>query len=130
MSELLDRLRKAGESNNGTDLGGLIQWAMHHIESQDEALNETRQELEEEQSERARLEGSIFAAKALAECMLKTLQDAWCPPTEFAQDFAPHINLMAHHKDADYMQKNGLATKHVDLRAEPQRKAKAKKVTP
>ena len=44
MSELTDRLAKAGEQHKGTDLGGLLQWAVLHIADQDEALADVREE--------------------------------------------------------------------------------------
>ena len=34
MSELTEALRTHGQQHRGTDLGGLLQWAALHIESQ------------------------------------------------------------------------------------------------
>jgi hypothetical protein len=44
MSDLTKALIKSAESHKGTDLGGLLQWAALHIESQDEALAALREE--------------------------------------------------------------------------------------
>ena len=42
MSELTDSLRTHGLQHKGTHLGGLLQWAALHIESQDQALADLR----------------------------------------------------------------------------------------
>jgi hypothetical protein len=125
MSELIARLHEAGNTHKGTDLGGLLQWAALHIESQDEALADARQELEEEQAERIRLETSLHTAKTATEYALKTLQDAYIPPIDFDRDFSPHINLMAGHGDKDYLKSNGMSVRHVDLRTPKPRKKKS-----
>ena len=38
MSDLTDSLRAHGQQHQGTDLGGVLQWAALHIDNQDEAL--------------------------------------------------------------------------------------------
>lgn len=36
--ELIENLTQAGQLHKGTDLGGLLQWAVLHIQNLDEAL--------------------------------------------------------------------------------------------
>ena len=62
MSELTEALRTHGQQHRGTDLGGLLQWAALHIESQEEALAELREEHAREERERMGLEGALGAA--------------------------------------------------------------------
>lgn len=116
MSELTDRLREAGERAKGTDHGALLQWAVLHIESQDQALADVRKELDQETAERQTLQTALHDAKTSMQGTLAILQQAWCPPVELARDFAPHINLMAGHGDPDYLKKNGLSIRHIDCR--------------
>jgi len=103
MSELTDKLKQEGEKHKGTDLGGLLQWAAFHISEQDEALAQTREEFEIEENERIRLERVIFDARqqiaALSEAMHQTTG------IDLAKDYAPHINIMAHHGVAPYAKK-------------------------
>lgn len=123
MSELTDKLRAAGEQHKGTDLGGLLQWAALHIDSQDEALSELLAEHAEEESERLRLERAMHAAKQAIEAALSAVTAQACPPIELGRDLVPHINLMAGHGDPDYLKKNGHSIRHVDCR-EDRKKAK------
>ncbi len=125
MSELTDKLTEAGHQHKGTYLGGLLQWAVLHIKSQDEALEETRQQLEVEESERIKLENGLHTAKQAIEAALAALQAAWCPPIDFGRDMAGHINIMAGHGDPDYLKSNGQSIRHVDLREKKPRKKKS-----
>jgi hypothetical protein len=125
MSELTDKLQAAGEKHKGTDLGALLQWAALHIQSQDEALAETREELQQEEAERIKLETALHAAKSKAQEVLDGLQAAWCPPVKLARDFAPHINLMGGQGDPDYLTKSGMSIRHTDLREQKPRKKKS-----
>ena len=43
MSDLTEALRTHGQQHRGTDLGGLLQWAALHIESQDEIIAMARE---------------------------------------------------------------------------------------
>ena len=51
MSELTDSLRAHGLQHKGTHLGGLLQWASLHIESQDQALADLREEHAREEND-------------------------------------------------------------------------------
>jgi len=124
MSELVSKLQQAAQQHRGTDLGGLLQWAALHIESQDEALAEVRDEHATEERERIRLENALHASKLHVEQALQTLQAAWCPPVELGRDLAPHINLMAGHGDPDYLKANGKSIRHTDTRSKAPRKKK------
>jgi hypothetical protein len=124
MSELTEKLRAAGEAHKGTDLGGLLQWAALHIESQDEALSGLSEEHAQEEAERIKLEGALHAAKGKIQEAMDSLTAAWCPPVEFGRDMVAHINLMAGHGDPDYMKSNGMSIRHVDLRSAKPRKKK------
>lgn len=116
MSELVTRLQAEGQQHRGTDLGGLLQWAALHIESQDEALADLRQELADEERERLRLENAFRAAKLSVEAALASINAPMFPPIELARDMAPHINLMAGHGDPDYLTRSGQSIRHVDCR--------------
>ena len=125
MSELTDRLAKAGEQHKGTDLGGLLQWAVLHIADQDEALAEVREEYSNEERERLRLERSTYDAKAALEAALAIVSAPLCKPTELGRDFVPHINLMAGHGDPDYLKSNGMSIRHIDCRETKTRRKSA-----
>lgn len=103
MSELIEKLQKAGHEHKGTDLGGLLQWAALHIQSQDESLVELRDELEAESNERMRLERVVFDARQQAEVLSAALRQT--PGIQLAKDNAPHINVMAHHGVEPYAKK-------------------------
>ena len=126
MSDLTDKLRTSGEAHKGTDLGGLLQWAALHIDSQDEALAELRAEHAEEMSERLRLERAIHNTKQAMESALATIKAPVCPAIELNRDFVPHINLMAAQGDPDYLKSNGMSIRHVDCRETAPRKRKGK----
>lgn len=117
MSELADRLRTAAAGYKGTDMGGLLQWAALHIDSQDEALAELRQEHADEEAERLRLERAVHTAKASIEAALAAIAAPLVPPIELGRDLVPHINLMAGHGDPDYLKKNGNSIRHIDCRS-------------
>lgn len=121
MSELITRLRTAGQQHSGTDLGGLLQWAALHIEDQDEALVEIRQEHADEEKERMRLENTLNATKTAIEAALAIVNAAMFAQVEIGRDMAPHINLMAGHGDPDYLTKRGESIRHVDCRSTKKR---------
>lgn len=124
MSDLTDALRTHGQKHRGTDLGGLLQWAALHIESQDEALAELREEHAREERERMGLEGALGVAKEAIETALAAVNTPLCPPIELGRDYVPHINLMAGHGDPDYLKPNGMSVRHIDLRSSKPRKKK------
>lgn len=125
MSELTDSLRAHGQQHRGTDLGGLLQWAALHIESQDEALADLRDELKREEGERLRLESALLEAGNTVEAALAAIRKPLCPPIELGRDYVSHINIMAAHGDPDYLKPNGLSVRHVDLREKAPRGKKA-----
>ena len=84
MSELTDSLRAHGQRHLGTDLGGLLQWAALHIDAQDEALAELREEYAREKSDRVGLEGAMGAAKEAIEAALAAVSKPLCQPIELA----------------------------------------------
>lgn len=116
MSRLIDKLFEAGQSNKNTNLGGVIQWAMLHIESQDKALEELQDDLAREVGNRVLLENALLIATQAVDAALVALKHPICPPIEFTRDIASHINRSAAEGDPDYMLRNGLATTHIDLR--------------
>lgn len=127
MSDLTDKLRSAGANHAGTDLGGLLQWAALHIESQAEALEETRAELANEEAERLRLESALHTAKLTTEAALQSIAAALMPTAiELGRDMVPHINLMAGHGDPDYLTGAGMSIRHTDCRTTKIRTKKAK----
>jgi hypothetical protein len=105
MSELVNKLATAADAHKGADLGGLLQWAMLHIQEQDEALAEAREELDTEQSERIRLERVLHSAKAGIEGVASGILMGLPTNIQLARDHAPHINIMAHHGIAPYAKK-------------------------
>lgn len=125
MSELTDRLAEAGEQHKGTDLGGLLQWAVLHIADQDEALADVREEHANEERERLRLERAAYDAKAAIEAALAIVSAPLCKPTELGRDLVRHINLMAAHGDPDYLKSNGMSIRHVDCRETKTRRKSA-----
>lgn len=127
MSELTDRLNEAGQLHKGTSLGGLLQWAALHIEMQDEALQEREQEashaLQRATDAEATLVNLLPQFDALRSALLAA---APIDPTEtMSKDYAGHINLSGGLGDPDYLKKNGMTCRHVDLRETKQRKTKA-----
>ena len=103
----------------------LLRWAILHIEGQDEALAEARQEWASEEAERLRLEQAAYMAQEAIETALAAIKYGQRPPApEICRDMAGHINLMARHGDPDYLNKPGQSIRHVDLREKPPRKKK------
>ena len=127
MSPLIQALTKQGEAAKGSEVGGVLQWAILHIASQDEALAEIRAEHAQEEAERLRLEAALHDAAQALDGTLQVLRSAWCPPVELARDFVPHINLMAGHGDPDYLKTNGNSMRHTDTRSTRARKAAVSK---
>lgn len=103
----------------------LLRWAILHIEGQDEALEEARQEWASEEAERLRLENAAHQAQQLMEQALQAIRYGQRADIEIGRDMAGHINLMAGHGDPDYLNKSGQSIRHVDLREKPPRKKKA-----
>lgn len=60
--DLITALQTHGHLHKGTDLGGVLQWAILHIQSQAEAIEELRADFEEEHDERLRFEKAAKAA--------------------------------------------------------------------
>ena len=127
MSDLTEALRTHGQQHRGTDLGGLLQWAALHIESQDEALADLRDELKREEGERLRLESALLEAGNTVEAALAAIRKPLCPPIELGRDYVSHINIMAAHGDPDYLKPNGMSVRHIDLRSSRPRKKKEPK---
>ena len=121
---LTDALRTHGQQHKGTDLGGLLQWAALHVESQDDALAEVREELAREECQRLGLEAALHRAREAVEAALAAINSPLCPPVELGRDCVPHINLMAGHGDPDYLKPNGMSVRHIDLRSSKPRKKK------
>lgn len=125
MTGIKEKLEEFGLANKGTDLGAVLQWALLHIQSQDEALAETREELARETAERTAMQQALEEAKTATESALQAISKHLCPPIELARDMGPHINIMACHGDPDYLMASGKSIRHVDLRSA---KPKTKKV--
>ncbi len=75
-TDLITALQTHGELHKGTDLGGVLQWAILHIQSQAEAIEELRADFEEEHDERLRFEKSAHSAKAAIDAALAAIADA------------------------------------------------------
>lgn len=103
----------------------LLRWAILHIEGQDAALEEARQELANGEEERLRLENAAHQAQQLMEQALQAIRYGQRTDIEISRDMAGHINLMAGHGDPDYLKKSGESIRHIDLREKPPRKKKA-----
>ena len=119
-NQLIERLNQAKDQHHGTDLGGLIQWAILHIEEQNECIEERNQEVEFLLLENKKMHAAIKGIMAMADALSGAAYDAH-PTRDYvgAVDTAPHINIMgSYYKDPDYRKggKAGLATTHVDLR--------------
>ena len=84
MSELTDSLRTHGLQHKGTHLGGLLQWAALHIESQDQALADLREEHAREENDRMQMEGALGAAKEAIEAALAAVNSPLWRPIETA----------------------------------------------
>lgn len=116
MRQLIDELTEQGKQHKGGELGGLLQWAALHIASQNEAIEQWAIDFEDEHRERIKFERALHEAKQAIESALAMVSAPLCPPIELGRDFAPHINLMAGHGDPDYLTRNGMSVRHVDLR--------------
>ena len=124
-TDLIAALQTHGHLHKGTDLGGVLQWAMLHIQSQAEAIEELRADFEEEHDERLRFEKAAHSAKAAIDAALAAITEAMpTEPLDFARDLAGHINLMACHGDSDYLKSNGQSIRHIDTRESRPRKRK------
>lgn len=116
ITDLITALQTHGKQHKGTDLGGLLQWAVLHIQSQDEAIEELRADFEEEHNERLRFEKAAHDAKAAIDAALAQITETMpAPPLDFATDHTSHINLMGGLGDPDYM-KGKLSCRHIDTR--------------
>lgn len=114
--DLITALQTHGQMHKGTDLGGVLQWAILHIQSQAEAIEELRADFEEEHNERLRFEKAAHSAKAAIDAALAAITDAMpAEPLDFATDHTSHINLMGGLGDPDYM-KGQLSCRHIDTR--------------
>lgn len=115
-TDLITALQTHGHQHKGTDLGGLLQWAALHIQSQDEAIEELRDDFAEEHEERLRFERAAHDAKAAIDAALVQITETMpAPPLDFATDHTSHINLMGGLGDPDYM-KGKLSCRHIDTR--------------
>ena len=115
-TDLITALQTHGQQHKGTDLGGLLQWAILHIQSQEEAIAELRADFEEEHEERLRFEKAAHDAKAAIDAALAAINETMpAPPLDFAADHTSHINLMGGMGDPDYM-KGQLSCRHIDTR--------------
>ena len=114
--DLIAALQTHGQQHKGTDLGGLLQWAALHIQSQAEAIEELLDDFEEEHEERLRFEKAAHDAKAAIDAALAAITEAMpAEPLDFATDHTSHINLMGGLGDPDYM-KGQLSCRHIDTR--------------
>ena len=62
--DLIAALQTHGQLHKGTDLGGVLQWAILHIQNQAGAIEELLDDFEEEHNERLRFEKAARDAKA------------------------------------------------------------------
>ena len=125
-TDLITALQTHGQLHKGTDLGGILHWAILHIQSQDEALAEALEELaaSEQELEQCRRAISISQA-AMHTAISEMIANTPVLPIEFARDYTSQINLMGALGDADYM-KGQMSARHIDLREQAPRKTKAK----
>ncbi len=115
-TDLITALQTPGQQHKGTDLGGLLQWAVLHIQSQDEAIAELRADFEEEHEERLRFEKAAHDAKVAIDSALAQITETMpAPPLDFARDNTSFVNLMGGIGDPDYM-KCQLSIRHIDAR--------------
>ena len=122
-ASLANALREHGLQHDGTKLGKLLQWAALHIDEQDAALSEAREEYADEENERIRLEQALHDVTVSVEAALAAAKFPVCPPIELGRDLAPHINLMGAMGDPDYQTPNGkMSMRHVDTRSSKPRK--------
>ena len=113
---LITALQTHGQLHKGTDLGGVLQWAILHIQNQAEAIEELRADFEEEHNERLRFEEAAHSAKAAIDAALAAIAEAMpAQLLDFARDNTSFVNLMGGIGDPDYM-KGQLSIRHIDLR--------------
>jgi len=123
-TDLITALQTHGQLHKGTPLGGVLQWAILHIQSQAEAIEELRADFEEEHEERIRFERAAHDAKSAIDAALAAINETMpAPPLDFASDHTPYINLMGGLGDPDYM-KGKLSCGHIDTRESRPRKRK------
>ena len=114
--DLITALQTHGQQHKGTDLGGLLQWAALHIQAQAEAIEELRDDFEEEHEERLRFEKAAHDAKAAIDAALDQINETMpAEPLDFARDNTSFVNLMGGIGDPDYM-KCQLSIRHIDTR--------------
>ena len=123
-TDLIAALQTHGQMHKGTDLGGVLQWAILHIQSQAEAIEELREEATGEMNERVRLEGLLHTVKGVIEAAMQAVETWENKPIDFSRDLAGHINLMACHGDSDYLKSNSQSIRHIDTRESRPRKRK------
>jgi hypothetical protein len=122
--DLIAALQTHGQMHKGTDLGGVLQWAILHIQNQAEAIEELRADFEEEHDERLRFEKAAHDAKAAIDAALAAITEAMpAQPLDFARDNTSFINLMGGIGDPDYM-KVQLSIRHIDTRESRPRERK------
>lgn len=115
-TDLITALQTHGQLHKGTDLGGVLQWAILHIQNQAEAIEELLDDFEEEHEERLRFEKAAHDAKAAIDAALDQINETMpAQPLDFARDNTSFINLMGGIGDPDYM-KGQLSIRHIDLR--------------
>jgi hypothetical protein len=123
-TDLITALQTHGQQHKGTDLGGVLQWAILHIQSQAEAIEELRADFEEEHNERLRFEKAAHSAKAAIDAALDQINETMpAEPLDFARDNTSFVNLMGGIGDPDYM-KGQLSIRHIDPRESSPRKRK------
>lgn len=107
LNELLDELEAVGLANRGTDLGGLLQWAMIQIKNQNDALIELRQELDDAMGERNAVIKTLEDARTAHTAMNEALRCDFLvnPYSTCAADFTSHVNIMMAHGVEPYAKK-------------------------
>ena len=117
LPSLTDSLEQAAQSHKGTDLGGLIQWAILHIQDQREAIEMKESEVAFLLCENRKMHASIAAIMAKADDLSALAYNAH-PTRDYVGtvDTAPHINIMGgHYRDPDYL-RGKMASSHKDTR--------------
>ena len=105
MESLKTKLEQFGLANKGTDLGAVLQWAMLHIQSQDEALETANQECDTARTERDHLLKTLEKAREAHRLMDEALRTDFLIQTyqTCAADRTSHINLMTAIGDPAYV---------------------------
>jgi chromosome segregation ATPase len=128
-TRLISKLNEIAETLDD-ESSKVIKWAALTIIEQNDALEDTRAELADEESERLRLENALYEAQQAIETALSAVTYVQNKPVEFSKDMSGHINLMAGHGDPDYLTKGGNSIRHVDLREKKPRKSKSAQPLP